>query len=334
MEPTPPTLPQNTDLTYLAEGAANIVFLLHLPPSPLSTPTDVDSYGPGTPPPTDLPIPTHPQVFSNKLLRLRKNIPSRVANASAVHFFQHTIAPLFAAENLISQDLIRLRPGMVEDWNGMLRQLEETKRRPEKRRGTYLTEEEEYGVLVTDMTAREGETLIQFKPKWLSQSPMAPKDARRCRTCALREMRNQERASMGKETEGDFCPFDLISDDSADVARAVDVIAHKHYQDMRDRIVKFVQDDELLGRLRKQQSVFAEQEGKLTTTMTLRDCTVFLKVPTGDREGKIEARLGDLDLKSEGKKAIWADLERRLVDGGWYGGRGGDGGGYLCRLGR
>ena len=35
---------------------------------------------------------------------------------------------------------------------------------------------------------------------------------------------------------------------------------------------------------------------------------------------KIEARLGDLDLKtSSGKKAeYWRNLERQLIDEGWY----------------
>lgn len=36
---------------------------------------------------------------------------------------------------------------------------------------------------------------------------------------------------------------------------------------------------------------------------------------------EIEARLGDLDLKtSSGRKAeYWRNLERRLIDEGWYG---------------
>lgn len=39
-----------------------------------------------------------------------------------------------------------------------------------------------------------------------------------------------------------------------------------------------------------------------------------------NERAKIEARLGDLDLKtSNGKKAeYWRSLERRLIDEGWY----------------
>ena len=44
-----------------------------------------------------------------------------------------------------------------------------------------------------------------------------------------------------------------------------------------------------------------------------------LQVPT-NQEGSIEARLGDLDLKTSlGRKAdYWRNIERRLIDEGWY----------------
>ena len=46
------------------------------------------------------------------------------------------------------------------------------------------------------------------------------------------------------------------------------------------------------------------------------------KVPTdaSGGGGSIEARLGDLDLKTPGgdKGEYWRSLERSLVDGGWY----------------
>lgn len=49
--------------------------------------------------------------------------------------------------------------------------------------------------------------------------------------------------------------------------------------------------------------------------MTLRDCTLYLKVS----QGSIGARLGDLDLKTgKGKAEYWRALERQLIEGGWY----------------
>lgn len=37
-------------------------------------------------------------------------------------------------------------------------------------------------------------------------------------------------------------------------------------------------------------------------------------------EGRVEIRLGDLDLKTPGggKAQYWLDLERRLISEGWY----------------
>lgn len=50
-----------------------------------------------------------------------------------------------------------------------------------------------------------------------------------------------------------------------------------------------------------------------------------LQIPR-DRNHAIEARLGDLDLKSSaGEKAeYWRSLERSLIDGGWYTGTEGE----------
>lgn len=74
--------------------------------------------------------------------------------------------------------------------------------------------------------------------------------------------------------------------------------------------------------------------------MTLRDCTVFLRFSadgdwSGD-EGEVEARLGDLDLKSPDKAGYWEETERGLVEGGWYEGieKGEGGRSNGCRLGR
>ena len=85
---------------------------------------------------------------------------------------------------------------------------------------------------------------VEFKPKWVVQSPSAPKRARRCRTCALRARRT---AGLGKPSpcppgptpgptsgptlgptggspgnpDDGFCPLDLASGDPQRVQRAV-----------------------------------------------------------------------------------------------------------------
>jgi len=48
--------------------------------------------------------------------------------------------------------------------------------------------------------------LFHFKPKWLAQSPTAPVNARRCRTCALAARRETDVARL-------LCPLALYSGD-------------------------------------------------------------------------------------------------------------------------
>jgi hypothetical protein len=70
-------------------------------------------------------------------------------------------------------------------------------------------------------------------------------------------------------------------------------------------------------------------EDDIWTAMTLRDCSLFLKIWVRKRRGRgmearVDAKVGDLDLKGgEGGRAVyWRDVERRLRMGGWYGGKG------------
>jgi inositol-pentakisphosphate 2-kinase len=70
---------------------------------------------------------------------------------------------------------------------------------------------------------------------------------------------------------------------------------------------------------------------KFRAAMTLRDCTVFVRfcstsnsgssaefVPDRAGDRRVEARLGDLDLKSPSKAQYWKDTENSLIDEGWY----------------
>jgi inositol-pentakisphosphate 2-kinase len=62
----------------------------------------------------------------------------------------------------------------------------------------------------------------------------------------------------------------------------------------------------------------------LLVAMTLRDCTLFLRLPEDEADdAQIEARLGDLDVKSPDKAPYWKQTEQELIDGGFYQGRAG-----------
>jgi inositol-pentakisphosphate 2-kinase len=86
-----------------------------------------------------------------------------------------------------------------------------------------------------------------------------------------------------------------------------------------------LETNDLLPQLATYQSKF-DQSGPLNadvndknflTAMTLRDCTVFLRLPN-DLNQAIEARIGDLDLKSPAKKDYWRVTEEKLTSEGWY----------------
>ncbi|KAH0558571.1 hypothetical protein GP486_004778 [Trichoglossum hirsutum] len=337
----PPTLPSDVILHYVAEGAANVIYRFTLPPpSPPSTSNLADlGQGPQqsqTPPPTEIPALHYDPVFEHRLLRLRKALPSASSNERACAALRNNFLPLFPASSLIAHDLVLLPPNFLCETNKALHALEKDGRRPPKRHGLYLAEDEPFGVLVTDMTPNvaEGETLVEFKPKWLVQSHSAPKGWRRCRTCALRLQRNAARRAKGQPEEAGFCPLDLASTDKARVERAVNfIVTTKHAsgeQDLnrlRERITTFVQSGTIVSKLKALQGEL-DKVGVLTADVTskdylmaaaIRDCSIYVKVPK-EEGGSIEARIGDLDIKSpdNGKAEYWRALESGLIDEGWY----------------
>ena len=304
-------------LIYLAEGAAHIVYRIAFQGTPALS---------------------HHHLVG-RLFRFRKSIPSAVPCAQTVSNFHDRIAPLFPEKSLVDLELHHVldRDALVTKLNSALRLREANGTRPAKRRGVYLTpaDEEPHEILVTDMSAQgPDERLAEFKPKWLVQSPSAPTGAKRCRTCALREMRTEDERLTGDNHTGrghaDFCPFDLLSADDhvlEDVVRLLslsDESAKTYVSTFKAQI------QPLLLRLRDLQAEYnnvslqAFQNGldlDFSVSMALRDCSVFVKSRRSDAGGG-EVRLADLDLKSSagGKLGKWAGTEQRLLEEGWYAG--------------
>ncbi|KAK6341364.1 Inositol-pentakisphosphate 2-kinase [Orbilia brochopaga] len=95
---------------------------------------------------------------------------------------------------------------------------------------------------------------VEFKPKYLVQSPDAPPDWKLCRTCALRSMRSRtlsghSTASAGSNSEAEdangircplYCPLDLVSPNPTRVRHAVEAIVG------RDDGVLVVDEEEAL----------------------------------------------------------------------------------------
>ncbi|MCJ1311727.1 Inositol-pentakisphosphate 2-kinase [Agyrium rufum] len=337
-----PLFPGELELEYLGEGAANIVYKIHLPPpSPGETSAsgfavDVDKYD--GPPPLAHPMMRFDPIFEDKLLRLRKDVPTAVSVKDAQDAFEDIIKANFDANELVEQIIVLLPRSLIEGCNKRLRLNEARGLRPKNRVGTYLDTKARAGTLVADMTARGDPNTIplEFKPKWLAQSPTAPKNARRCRTCALHAMRNVFSHSEPTVPPKSACPLYLVEYDNVRTAQIVEDILHDNAGTLPDleteNMVKegvkiFIHDTLLLTKLRDLQTKYDpksfldesedQDEENIRLAMTLRDCTLFLKIRR-DSGKVLEARLGDLDLKSSKKLAHWKAVERQLIDSGWY----------------
>ena len=278
-------LPPGVQLVYLAEGGANVIYRFVTAP-PKSALVAGDSKW--TISPIALDNIEHcnvPARFRGKLLRLRKETAADLSYKEIVHNFNTIVRPLFEAEELVDQTLIRLPEGLIQRCNEQLHIAEINGLRPKKRHGGYLCANEPFGLLITDMTTFDnpGATLAELKPKWLLQSPSAPAKARRCRTCALREMKNHDARTMGLKEQRSFCPLDLISERFENVLRATAFI--KGCND-RTRLARILFRNSTLQKLQSEQKARAKvgllgppsPSQKMSLDMTLRDCTMFIKV--------------------------------------------------------
>jgi len=246
---------------------------------------------------------------------------------------------MFPADQLVQQTLVELRPGnIIAQLNRELRIWDSPTKgrspsanpRPPKRKGVYLADDE-HGLLIQDMTPHGlAETVMEFKPKWLAQSPSAPADAKRCRQCARFARVNAGHARKHEAPVSSYCPLDLISKCPAErLAAARKMLAPASPSPAAmTRFAHWLETNTLLPKLHEYESqldkkgpLFAdENDENFLTIMTLRDCTVFLRFQGDgkDPNTKIEARIGDLDLKSPDKKGYWYETEKQLIDEGWY----------------
>lgn len=364
----------------ITQGAANIVYKLHLPGvRQASPPTSADLYDqPGaipagdTPPPSSITPPPYEDEgtrndyaqFAGKLLRLHKEVDWIPSYAALLRDQTRLISPLFGATDLVHQQLVLLPLGLIASLN---QSLAADVTRSSNRRGVSLALDEPHGMLITDMTPNDSaaQVLVELKPKWLAQSPGAPQDAIRCRTCALRRFRRankQPGTEVGVGPTASFCPLDLVSQDPASIAKCVDIIvadaaeaanlSEPAKRFLTYQLRRFLLTSSLLHRLRDIQQrndphgvlALAPEDDvpeDFLVATTLRDCTLFLRLTATEESGNdpIEARLGDLDLKAPkaSKLRHWRETEQTLLSEGWYTGRRGEGDEAeeeICRLGR
>jgi hypothetical protein len=102
-------------------------------------------------------------VFTAKLLRVRKDLPTTLPVAIAQAKWEKLVSPLFSPSQVVEQSLVDLRYGnIIATLNQELREYEagagsraSRPSRPINRQGTYLADDD-YGLLVTDMTTFGG----------------------------------------------------------------------------------------------------------------------------------------------------------------------------------
>lgn len=359
---------------YLNQGGANVVFQIHKWP-----PRDV--FAPRPAAFAELIYPSDPTSqlktrdrapFLEQVLRLNKGLHKTLRCDEVVRGFYEDVRPLFCPGEilvheadtppqsarvvprslpnhdltsfLMEHELIALFPSVMRDLTAKCSVIS-------KEDGAETLTAKRWGILLPDMSSKPGSSMtLEIKPKWLLQSPTAPKGAVRCRTCALQSTKAKDLATY-------FCPLRVLAGDQQalytwlltkvnqeliDSASIHQSVLSNYTSTIAMCIAKYLTQGEgagILEHLKLLQSaldpygVLKRHEMELTATfdrnlrlaMTLRDCSVFLNVSyTADPEHparlttKIECKLGDLDFKSIDKLNDWAEKENALLESGAY----------------
>ena len=283
------TLDTPLELEYFAEGAAHVVYQIGAPRTRLPLKDDAFES-----PPDRIPSQDHPLVdagFKGKLLRLRKDVPSSVPVLESFNFFKSRIEPLFPDGTLLEQTLYEVSPDVIEKYNKELRRDEKQEYlRDSGRGGRYLAVDEPYGTLITEMLWDDEHASCDFKLKWLSPSPSAPTGAKRCRTCALRAMRNPEPNFVTEHCS--FCPLVLTAGNESLLRdHLMEALVKMRgapifVPEQVNYALPFLMQSPILGRLKELQQKY-DPHGPISAdlncedfrvAMTLRDCTMFMKV--------------------------------------------------------
>ena len=172
--------------------------------------------------------------------------------------------------------------------------------------------------------------LVEFKPKWLSQSPSAPKNAIRCRQCAM-ELRHllKDLSWSRARPERKPCPLALLSDSvPREVGSPFRLAPHLRGQGNDERYKKAlmrISKHPAIRELKMQQDLLDERgplharpgDADFVLAMTLRDCTCFCQIaPSGELAA---IRFSDFDWKDPAIKIDrWRSAEQDLVDSGFY----------------
>ncbi|KAL2024443.1 hypothetical protein VTK56DRAFT_8254 [Thermocarpiscus australiensis] len=278
------------------------------------------------------------EVFQGTLLRVPKAGTKAHGYVELQEYWETVVMPLFEPEDLVQYRLVKLGgAAVVSRMNAVLVQEDNTRRADFRGSRVAVTE---YGMLMEDMRQkRPGDLVIEFKPKWLAQSPGAPPSATRCRTCAREAQKHHSKASIPPRSQKPkkrtiLCPLDLLICGISRLA-LTNILNHFTSPDLpqtpqqHTRLIHWLQTNTLLPRLRTAQLAHDgggplqadAHDARFQLAMTLRDCTCFVRIPA-DPAAPVEAKLADLDKKNWAVKLdYWRAVEARLIEGGYYEGK-------------
>lgn len=251
-----------------------------------------------------------------------------MATEQVFEYYDQKMKPLFGKDQLVEQIKVSISPSLIASCNAILERLESDHQRHEKRIGWHLAQDS-VGLLMTSMASTPN-TLkrIEFKPKWLAQSPTAPPNSVRCRTCALSAIRNKKRQvcplrltrleSTSKKSATNSTPPPWIdtSPDSRDSPEVSKALSQFFTKGKGHDILNRLKEDQLAldpkgvsnlcepsstphkghghGPAQPKPSTTADQISKLSMAMTLRDCTFFINVslsPSHDDKNKTQNQI-------------------------------------------
>ncbi|KAI0195010.1 inositol-pentakisphosphate 2-kinase-domain-containing protein [Astrocystis sublimbata] len=286
--------PQKVNFTYVAEGRANAVFSM----------TENDS-----------PAPSQGR-FGGTLLRVPKATlgvtPCDYKTLQAFH--ENQVEDRVGRQHLVPQALIQISAEVAD----MLHKTRNKADKSEIRAG--------HAMLIQDMSASAGYSVLEFKPKWLAQSPIAPPNAKRCRTCAREAFRNHQKRGKGQPVSTPICPLGLVHEDPAVVMDTIKRLTPEWPPLDQTRLSEAFERGGILTKLRELQAKGDPDRALLDTpsdpdfglAMTLRDCSCYVRMPA-DPDKDVEIKLADVDKKNwEEKQTYWQDSHWNLVRNGWY----------------
>ncbi|KAI3337415.1 inositol-pentakisphosphate 2-kinase [Xylariaceae sp. AK1471] len=286
--------PQKVDYKYVAEGRANIVF---------SICESTDSM-------------TSKGRFEGTLLRVPKATPGVTPcdYETLQDFHENQVEDRISRQHLVPQILIQISAEVADILNHKRNKNDDSVIRAG------------YAMLIQDMSVSPGYSVLEFKPKWLAQSPIAPPDAKRCRTCAVEAFRNSQKQAKGQAVSVPICPLGLVHEDCAVVVHTIKRLAPRWTERDRKRLSDAFVSSGILKKLREIQTEGDPDRALLDNpsgadfglAMTLRDCSCYIRMPV-DVDKDVEIKLADVDKKNwEEKQTYWQESHRNLINNGWY----------------